>query len=51
MPGWLIENWGNLVVSALLLTAVAAVIINLIRKKRSGGCSCGCSSCGGKCRR
>ncbi len=51
MLDWLTDNWGDLAVSALLLAAVAAILINLIRKKRAGKCSCGCSSCGGECRR
>ncbi len=40
----------DILVSIVLLAAVTAIIGGLIRKqKKGGGCSCGCSGCGGSC--
>ena len=47
---WLAENWGSLVIGLVLLAVVAAIVVHLIRQKRSGGggCGCGCSDCPSK---
>ena len=42
---WLSANWGNLLVGAVLLAIIVAIVINLIHKKRNGGCGCGCDGC------
>ena len=39
---WLNANWGNLLVGAVLLAIIVAIVVNLMRKKRNGGCGCGC---------
>ena len=47
---WIIQNIGTILVSALLIAAVAGIIVNMVRKKRKGQsvvCSCGsCKACG-----
>ena len=47
---WLAENWGSLLVGAVLLAVVAAILVHLIRKKKSGdgGCGRGCAGCPGR---
>ena len=40
------ENWGNLLVLALVVAAVAAVIRGQWKRRGSGKSSCGCG-CGG----
>ncbi|MBQ3390278.1 MAG: FeoB-associated Cys-rich membrane protein [Firmicutes bacterium] len=43
---WIIQNIGTILVSALLIAAVAGIIISMIRKKRRGrSMVCGCGSC------
>lgn len=57
MVAWIGENLGTIIVCALLIGALAAVIVSMIRKKkkgRSGVCDCGhCTSCpmSGSCRK
>ena len=48
MIKFIIENAGSFIVGAIVLLIVAAIVISMIRKKRSGSasCSCGCD-CGG----
>ncbi|MDO4553175.1 MAG: FeoB-associated Cys-rich membrane protein [Bacillota bacterium] len=47
MGEWLAENLGTIVVSVLLLAAVTAIVIHLVRNKRKGKPSCGyaCQGC------
>ena len=47
---WLAENWGSLVVGAILLAVVVAILVHLARQKKSGGggCGCGCADCPSK---
>lgn len=44
---WIMENAATIIISAVLLIAVAAVIFNMIRNKRKGksSCGCGCAGC------
>ncbi len=46
MLAWLTENLGTIVISLILLAAVAAIILSMIRDKKKGRSSCGC---GGDC--
>ena len=50
---FILENWGTLLVTAILLFVFSVIIITLVKDKKSGKSSCGCSckSCGlnGKC--
>ena len=49
MLDFLSENWGNILVIALVAAAVAGALVNLYRKKKAGGgCGCGCSDCPSK---
>lgn len=47
MFSWIIENWGTVVVGLLLAAALAAIIVNLVKNRRSGksSCGCGCADC------
>ena len=48
MTGFIQENWGSLLVGAILLAVVALVVVKLVRDRKSGRHSCGgdCGSCG-----
>lgn len=44
----IVDNLGTIVISALLLTAVAGIIAGMMKKKAKGesvSCGCGCSGC------
>lgn len=47
MAGFLSENWGNLLVIALIVLVLAAVIRGQWkgRKKGKSDCGCGCGGC------
>lgn len=47
MLSWLALNAGNIIVSILLITAVALIIIKMVKDKQKGksSCGCGCSDC------
>ncbi|MDE6260668.1 MAG: FeoB-associated Cys-rich membrane protein [Oscillospiraceae bacterium] len=47
MLQFLRENWGNILVLAVIAAAVAGALLNMRRKKKSG-CGCGCDSCPSK---
>ena len=53
MLTWLCENAATLVIGGLLLAAVAAIVVKIVRDRKKGKstCGCGCSSCpmGGAC--
>ena len=44
---WLVNNLGSIVVVMALIAIVAAIIVHMIKQKRSGkgGCGCGCEGC------
>ena len=48
MTGFIQENWGSLLVGAILLAVVALIVVKLVRDRKSGRHSCGgdCGSCG-----
>ena len=47
MAEWLAANLGTIIVSLILVGIVAAIIANLIKKKKQGRstCGCGCANC------
>lgn len=49
MVEFLLQNWGTLVVGAVVLAAVFAIIFKMIKDKKEGrsSCSCGCGGCSG----
>ncbi len=53
MLHWITENLSTILVSAVLLAAVVAVILHLIRQRKQGksSCGCGCEHCAmhGRC--
>ena len=50
MAAWLQANWGSLVVGLVLLGVVCAILVHMVRQRRSGhgGCGCGCADCPSK---
>ena len=44
---WLMENMATIIISLILVIAVAAVIAGMVRGKRKGksSCGCGCAGC------
>ncbi len=44
---WMMENMATIIISTVLILAVAAVIVNMVRNKRRGksSCGCGCAGC------
>ncbi|MBQ9526089.1 MAG: FeoB-associated Cys-rich membrane protein [Fretibacterium sp.] len=48
------DNAGTIVVSLALIGVVAAIIVKMIRDRKQGrsscGCSCGCCSMSGSCK-
>jgi hypothetical protein len=46
---WLQNNWGTILVSAVLVAVLAVVVFFMIRAKKNGKSSCGCSGCSGNC--
>ncbi len=42
-------NLATLITGIIVLLIVVLAIRSLIRERRSGKCSCGCSSCSGSC--
>ena len=44
MLAFLRENWGNILVVAVVAAAVAGALLSLRRRKKSG-CTCGCGGC------
>lgn len=49
MLTWIAENIGTILICAALIAVVAAIIINMMKKRKQGKsavCNCGsCSSC------
>ncbi len=47
MLTWIMENMATIIISAVLIFAVAAVIASMVRSKRKGksSCGCGCAGC------
>ena len=55
MIAWITANFGNIIVSLILIAVVTAVIFKLVKDKKNGVSSCGgnCAHCGmyGSCGR
>lgn len=47
MLTWITENLSTLIVSAILIAAVTAVVLSMIRGRKKGksSCGCGCADC------
>ena len=43
--GFVSENLGTIVIAAILAGAVVCIVMNLVKRKKSGKSSCGCN-CG-----
>ena len=42
-------NPSTIIAGAVVLLIIIVLIRSLLKEKKSGKCSCGCSSCSGKC--
>ena len=44
---WIMENVATIIISGILILAVAAVIVHMVGSRRKGksSCGCGCSGC------
>ncbi|MCR4671359.1 MAG: FeoB-associated Cys-rich membrane protein [Saccharofermentans sp.] len=53
MLDWLILNWANILIIALVAGLVALAVISMLRDKKKGksSCGCNCANCAlaGKC--
>ena len=53
MVNWISANTGNIIAIVILAAVVAAIVTNLVKQKKRGksSCGCSCSSCpmGGSC--
>ncbi|MBR2672021.1 MAG: FeoB-associated Cys-rich membrane protein [Oscillospiraceae bacterium] len=49
MGNWFADNLGSIIALAVVIVIVLITIRSIKKSKQSGGCSCGCSSCTGKC--
>jgi hypothetical protein len=53
MLAWLNDNIGTIIVSLILIGVVTAIIVKMVKNKKSGkgSCGCGCEQCAmhGKC--
>lgn len=54
MLEFLQNNWGSLLVGAIVLAVVVLIIVKLVRDKKAGKYTCGgncgsCGACSGKC--
>lgn len=49
MLAWLSQNWGSLLVGAIVLTIVAVIVWRIVRNRRAGKTVCGgdCAHCAG----
>ncbi|MCI5697537.1 MAG: FeoB-associated Cys-rich membrane protein [Clostridiales bacterium] len=45
MGEFLSANYGNIIVGGIILAAVIGIIAKLVRDKKAGRSSCGCSGC------
>ena len=43
---WLAENWANILISGVLVLIVTLIVVGMIKKKKKGLTSCGCSCSG-----
>ncbi|HOP12322.1 MAG TPA: FeoB-associated Cys-rich membrane protein [Oscillospiraceae bacterium] len=44
---WFFENLSSILIGLILAAVIALIIIMMIRNKKKGKSSCGCSSCSG----
>lgn len=44
---WLTDNWANILIVVLILSALVLVVCKLIKDKKNGksSCGCGCENC------
>lgn len=49
MLAWITGNLSTIIICAVLCTAVALIVLSMVRGKRKGkspcGCGCGCGGC------
>ena len=47
MLEFLQQNFGTIIVGAIVLAIITFAIVKIIRDKRAGKCNCGCEGCSG----
>lgn len=45
MGEYLSANYGNIIVGTIILAVVIGIIVKMVRDKKAGRSSCGCSGC------
>ena len=47
MLEFFVQNWGTILVSAILLAVVILIVVKLYRDRKKGksSCGCGCENC------
>lgn len=47
MLGFLAENWGSILIGAILAAVIVLIVVKLFRNKKKGktSCGCGCEQC------
>ena len=50
MIGFLTNNWGTILIGAVVAGIIALIVVKMISDKKRGktSCGCGCDSCGAK---
>lgn len=46
MLDFLVQNWGNILVIAIVVGLIFAVVLSMVNKRKKGkSCTCGCANC------
>lgn len=45
MLDFLAENWGSILIGAILAAVIVLIVVKLVRNKKKGKTSCGCEQC------
>ena len=47
MLSFMSQNWGTMVIGAVVFAVVVLIVVNLVRDRKRGkpSCGCGCSDC------
>ncbi len=48
---WIQNNWATVLISAALVAVIAAIVGSMVRARKNGkpSCGCSCSGCSGCC--
>ena len=47
MASFFAENWGTILVAAVVVAIIAVIVVKMLKDKRKGktSCGCGCANC------